>query len=299
MVSIRSGRIVLSLIGSLLVSCHTLGCMSADDSSTSPDSEMCAEPENVSPTNESMVDDPSVILRWKGETPPFDVYFEKNDSTPDRRILAETTATSYNTGVLAPASTYYWQVRSSGMNSYGEPINCAGPVWSFQTTTSTCPSAVVLVFPEDQLERVDPEAVRFEWLRGPDPNVNYRYRLYLERDNPDPGLRVADQPDTTYTQVDLAYDAVYYWRVIARDYSGGAFPCSSVVYSFSTCQDISCTDFKWSSLPGTPALSRQGNTWKRSLFMSSRPMKTVRTSAMRRSWTWMKTFVSRWHSCST
>jgi hypothetical protein len=64
-----------------------------------------------------------------GDTVNYDVYFEKDDSTPDIIVSNNQTETNYDVGKLDYNSNYYWMIISWDNN--GE--STTGPIWEFTT----------------------------------------------------------------------------------------------------------------------------------------------------------------------
>ncbi len=73
-------------------------------------------PSTPSPTNGATNVELDPTLSWQCTDPDwfddlyFDVYFEKDDSTPDVLVSDDQTETSYTPGTLDMESTYYWQI---------------------------------------------------------------------------------------------------------------------------------------------------------------------------------------------
>ena len=73
-------------------------------------------------------------LSWDGGDPDgdtvyYDVYFEKNDNTPDELISEDQTDTTCNPGSLSYSTDYYWQIIAEDEDGF----ETEGPVWHFTT----------------------------------------------------------------------------------------------------------------------------------------------------------------------
>jgi formylglycine-generating enzyme required for sulfatase activity len=85
-------------------------------------------------------------LTWEGSDPDgdpvtYDVYFEKDDDSPDVLVAANLTETTYTTGWLDVYSTYYWQIVAR--DEHGDTRS--GDVWSFTTGSGEdCPIELFL-----------------------------------------------------------------------------------------------------------------------------------------------------------
>jgi hypothetical protein len=78
-----------------------------------------------------------------GDTLTYDVYFEKNDSTPDEWVAAGLGDPYYDPGTLDPLSHYYWTIAAK--DPFGKTRT--GPVWDFTTAVNSTP-ALGVVLPE-------------------------------------------------------------------------------------------------------------------------------------------------------
>jgi hypothetical protein len=84
-----------------------------------------------------------------GDALTYDVYFEKNDSTPDVRVASGLGSSYYDPGALDPNTHYYWKVVAEDL--YGKTRT--GPVWDFTTTSNSLP-VLGVVMPEDSFASV-------------------------------------------------------------------------------------------------------------------------------------------------
>jgi hypothetical protein len=96
-------------------------------------------PSNPSPENEEADVSINADIQWtggdpdQGDTVTYDVYFEKDDSTPDSLVSNNQTGISYDVGVLDYNSHYYWQIIA--WDNHGE--SATGPIWEFTTGTES------------------------------------------------------------------------------------------------------------------------------------------------------------------
>jgi hypothetical protein len=70
-----------------------------------------------------------------GDALTYDVYFEKNDSTPDVLVATGLSASYYDPGSLDPLTHYYWKVVARDL--YGKTRT--GAIWDFTTAANSTP----------------------------------------------------------------------------------------------------------------------------------------------------------------
>jgi len=75
-----------------------------------------------------------------GDTVTYDVYLEANDSTPDNRIVAGLSNTTYDPSPLNYSIHYYWRILSKD-DKGGQTW---GPIWDFWTEANSAPTTAGL-----------------------------------------------------------------------------------------------------------------------------------------------------------
>ena len=164
-------------------------------------------------------------LRWSGSADPdgdrvtYHVYLETE--SPPSVLLGTTDETRLSAGTLGYLRTYYWQVIAEDEHGGRTP----GAVWQFATEVATNhpPSAPSLPSPAEGAAGVAVQS-GVSWATAIDPDGDpVAYDLYLGTTDPPPfALQLAaisyDPPGN------LAYDAAYTWRVVARDIWGAETP---------------------------------------------------------------------------
>jgi hypothetical protein len=105
-------------------------------------------PSSPSPANHAGSVPLNADVNWSGGDPDgdsvtYDVYFEKDDSTPDQLVSDDQSGTSYDPGTLDYGSHYYWKIEAKDEHGATTP----GPVWDFTTRSgssgdTTAPAAV-------------------------------------------------------------------------------------------------------------------------------------------------------------
>ncbi|MCD6108557.1 MAG: hypothetical protein J7J89_03690, partial [Thermoplasmata archaeon] len=95
-------------------------------------------PGNPSPSNGTTGVGVDTDLSWScsdpdGDSLTYDVYFEKDDSSPDVKVSSGQSSTSFDPGVLDYETTYYWKIVV--YDNYGG--SNLSSVWHFTTANST------------------------------------------------------------------------------------------------------------------------------------------------------------------
>jgi len=95
------------------------------------------QPFSPVPSNSATSQSVNTLLNWSGGDPDndsvtYDVYFEKDNSSPNVLVSAHQDGTSFNPGTLAYGSTYYWRIVATDQNN----ATTTGPVWHFTTASS-------------------------------------------------------------------------------------------------------------------------------------------------------------------
>jgi hypothetical protein len=172
-------------------------------------------------------------LSWKGGDPDwfddvyYDVYFEKDDPTPDVLVSEDQESTLYKPGTLEMESTYYWQIVTE--DEYG--LISTGPIWSFTTRGNDPPYSPNNPNPDDGETDVPLNTI-LSWTGGdPDGDKTY-YDVYFEKENPDPALVSEEQTSRTYDPGELEYETTYYWKIVSKDSFGEI--TEGPIWSFTT-----------------------------------------------------------------
>lgn len=185
---------------------------------------------NPSPAAGATVVPPNTILTWAAgaAAESHDVYFGISQSPP---LIGNQGGTSYDPGVLAVGTTYYWRVDEISTTHPDSPW--VGDVWSF--TTADVPGQAVNPIPADGAVDVAISA-GLSWTHGTDATS---HDVYFGTDQA--AVIIADtgsveyqgnQTSTTYDPGTMWYETTYFWRIDERGPGGG--PTAGVVWSFTT-----------------------------------------------------------------
>jgi len=194
-------------------------------------------------------------LTWQGTDPDwfddlyFDVYFEKDDPTPDVLVSDDQTGTSYNPGTLDMESTYYWQIVVH--DEYN--LTVEGPIWHFTTRGNSPPNTPSNPNPANGSTN-KPINPTLSWNCGDPDGDKVYYDVYFEAENPNPTILVSyNQTGKTYKPSQLEYNTTYYWKIVARDIFGAI--AEGPIWSFKTIAepqyfpDLGCIGtLQWSSV---------------------------------------------------
>jgi hypothetical protein len=87
----------------------------------------------VSPADGATNQDINITLAWlnPADTTGVDLWFEKDDASPDVKVIDNDLQTSYDHGTLDPSSTYYFQLKIYHANG-----DVTGEIYSFTTEDS-------------------------------------------------------------------------------------------------------------------------------------------------------------------
>jgi glutaredoxin len=174
-------------------------------------------PSSPSPTNGATNVKINPTLSWQCSDPDwfdilyYDVFFEKDDPTPDVLVSSNQTATTYTPGNLELDSTYYWQIVVRDDKGATVP----GPVWQFTTRGNSPPNTPSNPNPANGSTDVPINKV-LSWSGG-DPNGDtVRYDVYFGLTSP-PGKVVSNQSGTTYNPGTMTAETTYYWKIVSWD----------------------------------------------------------------------------------
>jgi len=191
-------------------------------------------PSNPNPANSATNVAITPTLTWQCIDPDwfddlyFDVYFEKNDTTPDVLVSDDQTATSYIPGTLDMESDYYWQIVAH--DEYG--LTVTGPIWHFTTRGNSPPNVPFNPNPANGSTNIAINPTLSWNCADPDGDIIY-YDVYFEAENPNPTTLVSNsQTVKTYKPSQLEYNTTYYWKIIAEDIFGEI--AEGPIWSFTT-----------------------------------------------------------------
>lgn len=232
--------------GLLLMGCGT--------SSTAPENHPPNTPSNPDPPNNSADQPVDVTLSWScsdpdGGTLKYSVYFGTTSSPP--LVSSNQTANSYTPATpLTSGTTYYWKIRAKDP----EDNATTGPVWNFTTLVDTVPQAPNIPsnpYPADSATNVESSPL-LTWECS-DPNGDpLTFDLYFGT-SADPALYIEGINESSYQQIGLTENTLYYWKIVASD---GSLTTSGPVWSFTTAP-ITNTD-QVSSFGSLPRWSPNG-----------------------------------------
>ena len=181
------------------------------------------KPYDPNPPDESNDVDVNIVLSWAcvdpdGDYITYDVYFEKEDGTPETMVSNNQTETFWAPPYALDYYTqYYWRIvawDSRGAITYGY-------IWEFETggEPNTPPDPAFNPIPADG-ETVTNVQVDISWS-GSDPDGDsLMYDVYFGRDPVPEEMVSNDQVQTTFDPGLLEPDNTYYWRIVVIDEHG-------------------------------------------------------------------------------
>ena len=194
-------------------------------------------PSSPSPSNGQTNVAVTPTLTWVGTDPDwfddlyFDVYFEKNDTTPDVLVSDDQIATSYQPGTLDMESDYYWQIIAH--DEYG--LTVSGPIWHFTTRGNSPPNAPSNPSPMNGATNVPINPTLTWTCTDPDGDKMY-YDVYFDAENPNPTTQVSiNQTGKTYQPSQLEYNTTYYWKIVTEDIFGAT--TEGPIWSFTSMEE--------------------------------------------------------------
>jgi len=203
-------------------------------------------PNTPSPTNGATKVALSPTLSWQCTDPDwfddlyYDVYFEKDDSTPDVLVSNDQTDTTYKPGNLDMESIYYWQIVVH--DEYGLTAN--GPVWQFTTRGNDPPNTPKNPNPVNGSTTAPINSV-LSWTGGDPDGDTVKYSVYFGTTNP-PSKVTNNQSSTSYNPGTMSANTTYYWKIVAWD----SFAASTIgpLWHFKT-------SVATNNAPNTPTLT--------------------------------------------
>jgi len=155
-----------------------------------------------------------------GDTVTYDVYLGTSSSPS---LLSDNqAATTYDPGILAYNTTYYWYIAAT--DNHGTPNS--GPTWDFTTESpDNPPFTPSSPSPLNHATNISINA-DISWTGGDaDLGDTVTYDIYLGTSWPAPfrttiGSYAATQSPITHDPGPLMPGTTYYWRIVARDNHG-------------------------------------------------------------------------------
>ena len=203
-------------------------------------------PSIPNPTNGATNVQLNPTLSWQGNDPDwfddvyYDVYFEKDDVTPDVLVSDDQTGLTYIPGTLDMESTYYWQIVAH--DEYG--LIATGPIWQFTTRGNDPPNTPKNPNPANGTTNVPINKV-LSWTGGDPDGDTVKYSVYFGTTNP-PSKVTTNQSSTSYNPGTMSANATYYWKIVAWD----SFAASTIgpLWHFTT-------SVATNNAPNTPTLT--------------------------------------------
>ncbi len=168
-------------------------------------------------TNQSITQD----ISWSAATGAdnYDVYFGQ---TSPGTLQGNQVTTSFDTGSMSNATTYYWRIDSNNVGG-----TTTGNVWSF-TTIVAASAQVTGASPSDGATS-QAVTVNISWSAASGAS---NYDVYFGTDSsPDSSELKGNQAGVSYEPGSLTNDTTYYWRIDSNNVAGIT---TGNVWSFTT-----------------------------------------------------------------
>lgn len=215
--------LVCLLLWMLLISCKKDEPTAVSNSAPYP-------PAHPIPADSALTHSIKVELGWTGNDPDgdsltYDVYLG-TISSPSL-ISSRQSGVSFDPGVLADSTTYYWQIVAYDDHDH----SASGPIWSFRIEAhNDSPGVPFDPIPADLTIGQSP-ATHLVWSCTDPDGDTLAYDVYFGMES-SPPLVSSGQFDTTYHPGTLADTTTYYWKIVAYDHHN--FSATSPVWSFTT-----------------------------------------------------------------
>jgi hypothetical protein len=187
-------------------------------------------PSEPNPSNGSLAISINADLSWNCSDPDndlltYDVYFGESSLPPlEESGVSDST---YPLGTMSYGTTYYWKIVAKDIHNETQ----SGPIWHFQT--NQLPFQPDNPIPSNESTNISINA-HLNWTcDDPDPGDTVTYDVYFGTSN-SPSIVSDNQTGLGYNPGILAYNTLYYWKIIAWDE-----------------QDASTAGSLWSFITGT------------------------------------------------
>jgi hypothetical protein len=183
---------------------------------TSTSNDAPAAPASPQPAHLATGQPLSLQLRWSSSDPEgdpvvHDVWFD-TVTPPVTQIATNHADTTLTAPVLTYATDYFWKVTVKD----DEGNSTEGPVWRFTTAANQAPSVPSGPSPAHLVMGQELD-LTLTWT-STDPEADpVTYDVYFGTTTP-PSTRVAaDISNASHSLSNLAFEGVYYWKIVARD----------------------------------------------------------------------------------
>lgn len=174
-------------------------------------------PSTPSPANGATNVKINPTLSWQCTDPDwfdtlyYDVYFEKDDPTPDVLVSDNQTGTTYLPGNLDLESTYYWQI----VVHDDKGATVSGPIWQFTTRGNSPPNTPSNPNPANGSTNIPLNKI-LSWTGGDPDGDTVRYDVHFGLTSP-PAKVISNQTGTTYNPGAMNPETPYYWKIVSWD----------------------------------------------------------------------------------
>ncbi|MEL6918413.1 MAG: hypothetical protein AAFO99_11860 [Bacteroidota bacterium] len=214
-------RNVIKLLFCLLA----IGCGGGDDAPSPPQSALlefplqnseCTAGVDVNGTTTS-----SLEFRWQASN-NTDTYELRATNLNTNTTQSANTQTTAATLILEKGIPYSWNITS---RNSGTSETAISETWLFynagsQTTYAPFPAEVISPRSGASVPIGENGEVILEWSGSDVDNDIESYEVYFSASSPPEVLVGSPSAGTTSFSVDVAPDAIYYWRIITRDSEG-------------------------------------------------------------------------------
>ncbi|MEE9269030.1 MAG: hypothetical protein V3V49_02105 [Candidatus Krumholzibacteria bacterium] len=172
-------------------------------------------------------------LEWEAhdaESDPvtYDIYFGQEPDPP--LVESGHAEPHYDLPTLEYATTYYWKIVAR--TTQHKPVS--GAVWQFTTIANKTPTVPASPLPFDGITE-QPVDITLSWFASDPEGASLTFDVHLGTDA-DPPLEYTDLSQNHYKPARLEFQAIYYWRIVARDDSHNE--TSGPVWRFTTVTNL-------------------------------------------------------------